>query len=99
MKKLLSFILALIFTCGVVGTSLAQQAAPAEEPAAAAEQAAPKKAKKAKKSKKTKKSKKAKKAAACNTGNTSIIKSFFILLVKRLVPSTSLFIYPLKCFI
>ena len=59
MKKVLSFILALIFTCGVVGTSLAQQAAPAEEPAAAAEQAAPKKAKKAAKNKKTKKKKRA----------------------------------------
>ena len=64
MKKSLSFILALLFTFGVVGTSLAQQAAPEDQPAAAAEQAAPKKAKKSAKSKKHKKHKKSKKAAA-----------------------------------
>ena len=52
LKKLLSFILALLFTFGVVGTSLAQPAATEEQPAAAAEQAAPKKAKKAAKNKK-----------------------------------------------
>lgn len=61
MKKLLSFILALIFTCGLMGTGLAQQAAP-EESAVGAEQAAPKKSKKAKQ-KKSKKQKKTKKAA------------------------------------
>jgi hypothetical protein len=63
LKKLLSFILALLFTLGIVGTSLAQQAAPEEQPAAAAEQAAPKKAKKSAKCKKAKKHKKPKKAA------------------------------------
>jgi hypothetical protein len=64
LKKVLSLILALIFSCGVVGSSLAQQAAPTEEPAAAAEQAGTKKAKKSKKTKKAKKGKKAKKAGA-----------------------------------
>jgi hypothetical protein len=62
LKKFLSFILAVVFGCSVVGTSLAQQAGPAEEPAVAAEQAAPKKAKKAATSKTKKKKKKPKKA-------------------------------------
>lgn len=62
LKKSLSFILALLFTLGVVGTSLAQQAAPEEQPAAAAEQAAPKKTtKKCPKKKTAKKHKKSKK--------------------------------------
>ena len=64
MKKSLSFILALLFTFSVAGTSLAQQAAPEEQPAAVAEQAVPKKAKKAVKNKKAKKTKKSKKAVA-----------------------------------
>ena len=66
MKKLLSFILASFFTFGVVSISLAQPAAPEEQPAVGAEQAAPKKTKKAKQ-KKTKKQKKSKKAATTTT--------------------------------
>jgi hypothetical protein len=62
LKKLLSFILALLFTFGVVGAGLAQPAAPEDQPAAAAEQTAPKKTKKAK-HKKSKKHKKTKKPA------------------------------------
>ena len=63
LKKLLSFILALLFTIGVVGTSLAQPAATEEQPGAAAEQkTTPKKTKKAK-TKKSKKHKKSKKPA------------------------------------
>jgi hypothetical protein len=65
LKKLVSFLLALCFTCGTVVPTLAQQALPGEQPAMGAEQAAPKKkAKKSKKSKKSKRSTKNKKAVA-----------------------------------
>lgn len=70
LKKLLSLILALLFTFGVVGASMAQQAAPEEQPAAAAEQTAPKKKTKSSKKCNTKKKRtahKKKAKAPCQT--------------------------------
>lgn len=64
MKKLAALLLVLCFSCGMVGTALAQPAVPEEQPAVGAEQTTAKKAKKAKKAKRAKKSKKTKKAAA-----------------------------------
>ncbi len=64
MRKLLSLILALLFSLSLVSVSLAQMAQPAGEPQAQTEDVGAKKAKKAKKTKKAKKNKKAKKGAA-----------------------------------